>query len=154
MIRELTAETQKIQHVFDLADDLPYEEEILSHWARYLCVLTAGLIETTTRLLFGQYARIHSSPEAANFVVHQMKYQTNLNTEKLRQLLGAFSDKWQRDFDQAITDEQKDAIDSVIANKNNIAHGRPVGISLVRVKEYHAKVAEVINWVSREVLRV
>ncbi len=154
MIHELKAETQKIQHIFDLADTLPQEDEILSHWARYLCVLTAGLIETAIRLLFGQYARTHSSPEAAKFVVHQMKYQTNLNTEKLRQLLGAFSDKWQHDFDKTLTYEQKDAIDSVIANKNNIAHGRSVGISLVRVKEYHAKVTEVINWVSREVLRV
>ena len=152
MIPSVHAEVQQIDHVFKLADVLPKEEEILSHWARYLCVLVAGLIETAAQLVLSEYARTHASTEAATFVVNQMKYQTNLNANKLKQLLGAFSDQWADDFDRSLTDDEKDAIDSILANRHNIAHGRPVGISLVRVKDYYTRVTQVLEKLSARVL--
>lgn len=152
MIYSVHVEVQRIERVFELADVLPKEEEILAHWARYLCVLVAGLIETAAQLVLSEHARTHASTEIASFVVNQMKYQTNLNTNKLTQLLGAFSDQWADDFDRSLTDAQKDAIDSVLANRHNIAHGRPVGISLVRVKDYYIRVTQVLEKFSARVL--
>ena len=152
MIASVHAEVQRIDHVFKLADELPKEEEILSHWARYLCVLVAGLIESAAQLVLSEYARTHASIETASFVVNQMKYQTNLNATKLKQLLGAFSDQWADDFDRSLTDDQKDAIDSILANRHNIVHGRPVGISLVRVKDYFTRVTQVLEKLSAKVL--
>lgn len=151
MIPELHSETQRIEHIFNLAGNLPQEEEILSHWARYLCVLTSGLIETCLRVLFSEYARTHSSNEVYNFVFNQLKYVTNVNIEKIRQLLGSFNPEWADDFTHSITDAQKDAIDSVLANRHNIAHGRSVGISLVRVKDYYDLTIEVLDWISQRV---
>ncbi len=152
MIQSVHVEVQRIEHVLELADELPKEEEVLSHWARYLCILIAGLIETAARLVLCEHARTHASTETASFVVNQMKYQTNLNTNKLTQLLGAFSDQWADDFDRSLTDDQKDAIDSVLANRHNIAHGRSVGISLVRVKDYFVRVTQVLEKLSVRVL--
>ncbi len=152
MIHSVHVEVQRIEHVLELANELPQEEEVLSHWARYLCVLVAGLIETAAQLVLSEHASTHASTETASFVVNQMKYQTNLNTNKLTQLLGAFSDQWADDFDRSLTDDQKDAIDSVLANRHNIAHGRSVGISLVRVKDYYLRVTQVLEKLSVRVL--
>lgn len=153
MMVSVHAEVQRIGHVFKIAAALPQEEEALSHWARYLCVLVAGLIETAAQLVLSEYARTHASSEAANFIANQMKYQSNLNANKLKQLLGAFSDQWADDFDLSLTDAQKDAVDSILANRHNIAHGRFVGISLVRIKDYYDRVIQVLEWVSERVLR-
>jgi hypothetical protein len=40
---------------------------------------------------------------------------------------------------------RKDAVDSVVNNRNRIAHGENVGISYVRIKEYYDRVVEVIE---------
>lgn len=152
MIAPLHDEVQRINHVFALAGGLSPEEEILSHWARYLCVLTAGLIETGARLLCIEYVRLHASPDVEKFVSMRLRNLGNLNTERLQQLLGEFSDDWRQDFDREITDAQKEAINSVLANRHGIAHGRPVGISLVRVKGYYTEILGVLEWMSRKLI--
>lgn len=149
----LHSEEQRIEYIIKLTKDLPQEEEILSHWARYLCVLVAGLIETATQSILSEYSKKHASQEASNFIMSQLKYQSNLNSNKLIQLLGAFSDQWANEFECTLSDSQKDAIDSILANRHNIAHGRSVGISLVRVKDYYSRVSQVLECISNKVLQ-
>jgi hypothetical protein len=151
MIASFHAEVQRINNLFKLAKTLPQEEEVLSHWACYLCILVAGLIENTIGLLLSEYARTHASSEAANFIANQMRYQSNLNASKIRQLLGSFSDQWASDFDSTLLDDQKEAIDSILSNRHNIAHGRSNSISLVRVKDYYSRIQQVLEWISRRI---
>jgi len=151
MILALHTEISRIDHVFQLAAGFSGEEE-LSHWARYLCVLTAGLIESAARLIFSEYARTHSSAETHRFVVGRLERVTNVNTERLRELMGSFSPVWRDAFDRSTSHAQKDAVDSVLANRHNIVHGRSVGISLVRVKGYYDLTVQVVSWISNEVL--
>jgi hypothetical protein len=41
--------------------------------------------------------------------------------------------------------QQKEALDSLLANRNSIAHGRNVGITYARVKEYYSHIKDVIS---------
>ena len=43
-----------------------------------------------------------------------------------------------------LNEEIKDAIDSLIANRNNIAHGQPVGVTYHKVKYWYEKVQEAV----------
>ena len=45
---------------------------------------------------------------------------------------------------------RKDAIDSIMANRHLIAHGKNSGISLVRVKDYLEKSIEVIEFIENQ----
>lgn len=153
MIPELWAARQRVNNSFELASVLPTDEEISSHWARYLCVLSSGLVELGIRQILSEYSRRQSSEEVARFADSRIRYLMNLNTEKIRDVLSCFSPEWRTAFDAYVTDEQKDAIDSIVANRNNIVHGNPVGISFVVVKRYYERAWQVLEWLHKLVLQ-
>jgi hypothetical protein len=150
MRQELHREKQRVDNVFSLVDDLDIDEEVISHWAKYLCILTSGLLENSIRIIVAHYSLINSNPCVASYVRNSIERVTNLNTEKIRQLLGAFSKDWGKIFENSISEEQKDAIDSIYANRNSIVHGRSVGITLVRIKDYYKNIHEVLDWICNE----
>lgn len=145
MIPDINREIHKIDRIFDLVKNLDPAEELLAHWAKYLCVLTSGLIENSLRIILTRYVADKASPQVANFVESKIKGITNLNDEKISQLLGAFSSEWGDRFTTKRTEPQKAAIDSVIANRHLIVHGRSVGLSFVRMKEYFEEVVKTIK---------
>lgn len=144
MILDIFREKQRIDHIFDLAKQLDPADELLAHWARYLCVLTSGFIENSLRVILTRYATDKASPQVANFVESRIKGITNLNEERIAQLLGAFSLEWRGRFIQKRTDAQKAALDSVVANRHLIVHGRSVGLTLARMKNYYVEIVKTI----------
>lgn len=152
MIVELWSAKQKVSHSFELASSLPADDEILAHWARYLCVITSGFIELGVRQILSEYSRRKAAQEIVRFATNRIEGLTNLNTEKIKGVLSCFSPEWRDSFDAKITDEQKDAIDSIVANRNNIVHGRPVGISYAVVKRYYEQAWEVLDWLRLHIL--
>ena len=113
---------QQLDRIFELSRDLPQEEEMLAHWARYLCVLTCGFFESSIRQLIASYVNTTANKRTANYVKHHTRRLTNLNDDKLKQLLGAFSEEWRIGYESRLSSDQKDAIDSIFANRNRIAH--------------------------------
>lgn len=144
---ELLREKQKIDNIFSLIKDQSYDAEILTHWARYICILTSGLLENSLRIMLLHYSTVHSHPNVSNYAKKNIRSITNLNAEKLRQLLGSFSSEWSLSFEQNLSSEQKDAMDSIVANRNNIAHGYTVGITLARVRAYYSRILEIVSWI-------
>ncbi|MBF8294531.1 MAG: hypothetical protein HW389_1076 [Bacteroidetes bacterium] len=47
-------------------------------------------------------------------------------------------------------DGRKEALDTIIANRNRIAHGEDSGITIVRIKEYLEKSIEVLEFVENQ----
>lgn len=150
MIHPVMREKQRLDTVFALVAQVPAQEEVLAHWAKYLCVLASGFIENSLRLLLQAYADQHSKGPITNYVSSRLSGLTNLNDEKIAQLLGSFSPTWRDTFIALRTPQQKDAIDSVLANRHLIAHGRPVGITFIRMKNYYAEIAKVIRMIDED----
>ena len=145
MNKQLLSEKQRLDNLFNQISALPIDDELLAHWSRYLCVLVSGFIENALRILITDYAHRKSHPNVSNYVAKQIKGITNLNEEKILQLLGSFSSDWRELLEGRITDDQKDAINSVVANRHNIVHGRSVGITITRVKEYYERILKVLS---------
>ena len=150
MIQSVAREKQRLDTLFVLAGKLPPEEEALSHWARYLCVLTSGFIENSMRMLLKTYIEQHANDAVANFAWTRIKDLTNLNEERLARLLGSFDPMWRETFEDKTSSQQKDAIDSVVATRHLIAHGQSVGITLVRMKQYLAEVFNAVKIIDEE----
>ena len=144
---ELHREKQRIENIFSLVERLPAEEEILSHWARYLCVMTSGLLENAMRIMLSDFARRHANPRVTKFAQQHIGRLQNLNEERLKQVLGSFDAEWRRSFEAMVTDAHKAAIDSVVDNRNSIAHGLPVGITIARMRGYYNRIVEVVDWI-------
>ena len=82
-----------------------------------------------------------------NYVESRLGRLGNLNTEQLLQLVGSFDRDWHNKLEQFVIGERKDALDSVIANRNNIAHGESVSLTYMRIRDYYKRICEVVDFV-------
>lgn len=142
--RSLYEATARLDRVFEMSDRID-DDEAKSHLARYLCVLTSGYLEEVIKILIQDYVAAQSSPTVANHVSSRTSNLTNLNSEKIGQLLNSFSSSWRDKFIDCLSEEEKDAIDSVVANRHQIAHGRNVGVSYVRIKDWYKDIKRVVD---------
>lgn len=135
---------QRLDRLFDLGmtiDDL----ELQSHWSRYLCVLVSGYVEASVAEIYIDLAKRRSIPAVASYVTAQLDRFQNPNMERILTLIASFDPTVRVTVEEQTTGELKDAIDSIVANRNQISHGRDVGISFGRITEYYTKAKKVIE---------
>lgn len=123
--------------------------EVLSDFARYLCVLVSGYLETVVAELALEHCRHHCSPTVLAYVDSQLQRFQNPNAERVLQLVGAFDSKWRADLETFIDGERRDAVNSVVALRNQIAHGESVGLTYARIREYYEQIKEVVDYMMK-----
>jgi len=153
MIHDVLREKQRLDSLFSMVAQMQADHEVLAHWARYLCVLTSGFIENSLRLILRDYTTRHANEFVAKFVWARIKDLTNLNDEKIASTLAAFNPIWRETFCARRSQEQKDAIDSVLANRHQIAHGRSVGLTMARMRQYYDDVCKALRIVDEECVK-
>lgn len=126
----------------------PDDIELRSDGARYLCVLTSGFLERSVVSLIISYIDDVAHPRAAKLVERKLSRTTNLNAEKLSQLIGSLDSEWEDALRKYLADEKKAAIDSLVALRHEIAHGNPTGVTLATVSDYYGAVKEVVDYLS------
>lgn len=114
--------------------------ELRAHWARYLCVMVSGYLETSIREILGTYAQNTAAPPVRNYVESELRWFQNPNTQKTFDLLRQFNPDWADQLKIASGGEVLAAVDSVNNNRNNIVHGRQVGISFAVIQRYYADI--------------
>lgn len=146
---EIHREKQQLIYVFQLVKNIN-DIETQSHWARYLCILVSGFLENSIKYLITDYSLNTSNEKVAKYVQSTTKNITNLNHEKIKQLLRSFSTLWCDDFEENVDESGKLALDSIVALRNNIAHGRSVGTTYSRIRSYFDKVVDIIDYLERD----
>ncbi|HPO93219.1 MAG TPA: hypothetical protein PL072_07080 [Phycisphaerales bacterium] len=144
----LRAIRDRVERVLQQAD-LAKEPEAKSDLACLACILTSAMIEVACREYVGRYAANRSAPTIAAYVRNKLYFFQNAKSEDIDGLLRGFAPELADEFSAAISDEVKDAVDSVVGKKNELVHGKGVGIGLDTMKRYHKDVLAAI-----EVLRV
>lgn len=71
---------------------------------------------------------------------------------KILTVIGEFSTQWREDVESATNGRLADAVNSVVANRHLIAHGRNVGITYVRIKDYFASVLKVVELIDERLV--
>ncbi len=128
----------RLDKLFEEIKNLPDDNDWLkSHWSRYLCVLAAGYLETAVCEIYVDYAK-HAPPNVRKFVESHLRRFQNPNMEKILQLTGAFSTEWADSLQVEAEGQLKDAVDSIVNLRNQIAHGKDSGISFSQIKSYYA----------------
>lgn len=69
-----------------------------------------------------------------------------LNAERLLQLVGRFDLNWRKELEEFIAGERKAALDSIVANRNQIAHGQSGDLTYARVQTYYANICEIVEF--------
>ena len=119
----------------DTVDAFLNDEELLAHWAKYICILVSGFLEVALREILGQYVDAQcSDPNVANFVRKVLDGASNPNVDKLLRVTGQFSVEWKAQLRARLTEEQAAAMNNVITNRHAIAHGRDCDLTYARIK--------------------
>ena len=125
--------------------------EMQAHWAKYVCVLCAGLLENALSELYTDYARGAASEPVAAYVRANISKTQNPKTSKYVQIASTFKKEWGEELSTFANEEgRKEALDSIMSNRHLIAHGKRSDISMARVKEYLRKSIELIELVEEQ----
>jgi hypothetical protein len=138
---------QRLDYLFGKTPQVSVDAEILAHWARYLCVLTSGYLETSVRAIFKSYAHATADPKVAKYVERCLDDFQSPKMEAILNLAQSFSSDWEEKIRTYAIGQRKDAIDSIVANRHNIAHGRNVGISFATIAQYYKSVKETVDFI-------
>jgi hydroxylamine reductase (hybrid-cluster protein) len=148
--REISSNKQKLDYLFTKITAFSGDTYLESHWARYLCILVSGFLETSVRIIYREYAKKKATPEVANFVEEKLKNFQNPNMDKILQLTGGFSKEWASELRFQTDGELKAAVESISNNRNQIAHGVSVGITYSQIKSYYDRAIKVIELIENQ----
>lgn len=143
--RDLHARKQQLDELFKRVDRFRDDFELQNHWARYLCVLVSGFIEDSVRSLLLEYVTAAAAPNVKSYVAEQLRYFTNAKMDSILTLVGHFNRAWAEQLRLATEGELKDAVDSIIARRHEIAHGKSSGLSYVYMRDYYDRAVVVIE---------
>lgn len=124
MGRDTQSVTQRIDSLIAQYGDLPEEGDARSHWARYVCVVVSGLLETAVEEMCSDYASSRGHQSLAHFVGKSVSWNNQANVEVICKTLGKFRGEWRDKAYQVMSEEERSAINSVVSLRHGIAHGR------------------------------
>jgi hypothetical protein len=146
---EVSRRQQQLDATFKRASAFRADPEAAADFARHLCVLVSGYLERSIVELLLDQTRRTSGPRVQHFVESQVERFMNAKCGKILELFGSFSTEWRTDLEGYLVDERKDAVDSVVALRHQIAHGRHVGVTLVQIERYYQVIKTVVEHFER-----
>ena len=150
---ELNRQLQGLQRLIEstsrsTADDI----ELQGHWGKYLCVLTAGFLENAISAIYIELASRSSAHHVASYAGRMLEKIQNPKAEKFVETAGAFNKSWGEELSLFFKEnaEVKEAIDSIMANRHRIAHGKNTSVSLAMVKGYLKNSVKALDFIERQ----
>lgn len=119
--------------------------EAVSHFARYICVLSCAHLEMSIKAICVEYTKNKSCRSVANFVESYVRLFRGPKWESILSLLSRFDKQWSNSVIAATPEEVKDAVISVVSLRNQIAHGESVGVTLSRIERLHSGVVRFVD---------
>lgn len=148
-LKELVSYESRLNDLFRKAEEID-DIEIKSHFARYLCVLTSGYIETSLRAILEDFAERKSHPYVSRYVAQRIKAFQNPSFGKIEELIRQFDPVMADHVSEFSDDQIRDAVNSVVNNRHQIAHGSNTGLSIVPLKNWKEKIIDLIGFVESE----
>jgi hypothetical protein len=145
---EIERHRQKLDATFKRASSASGDAELLSDFARYLCVLVAGFLEQAVIEIALEHVRSHSQSSVQRHVENRLRRFTSANTDHIIQLFGSFDSDWRIDLEGYLIDEYKDAINGVVDLRHSVSHGRYVGVTMASVQNYYDRVKRVVEHIA------
>jgi hypothetical protein len=139
---------QRIDDLFVLADACD-SYETKSELASFAAVLTSGLIESSCRRFLLRFTVQRSHTAVARYVESKMYFFQNAKTSQIEELLGFFDPDFARQFNADLTEDELAAVNSVVTNKNHLAHGENPGLGLEVMSRYYRLCLSAIKKIER-----
>lgn len=132
-----------------LAEKTPAEPDEQADWAKYLSVLVSGYLEQALKEILLEFADQHDANRLQNYIEATWPESRNMKTANIREILNHFDQGWGASFDQWIEqgDQYKSEINSLIASRNDIAHGKEANTTNVTLRSTRNRLRIVLELV-------
>lgn len=149
---ELNIQYNRIQQLIIKAKEFEPDDELRSHLTKYICVLCSGFIENSVFHAFSDIAENSCDPSVVlTYTKSQLFKIQNANSEKIRALAKSFNPDWHDVLRDYMQEENRGAaINYILKDRHNIAHGRNSDITIIKLEDYLNKTAEVIRYIENE----
>jgi len=151
--KELQKQSLKILELINEAEKRYEEdEEFQSHFAKYICILCSGFMENAVELIYSDFIkRITTSEELILFIESNLQKILNPNSEKLKNIVETFNKSWKKDLNDFLQiDEKSAALNYIIKQRHKIAHGEDSLVTLGKIRDYHLKTVEIIEFLENQ----
>lgn len=128
--------------------DTQFDLQIQSDLAKYLVVRVGGLVEQVISEVVLAHVRTRSAPTVSEHVEWRMKAFQNPSVERVLQLVGSFGKVWRAELEALVTQSEREALASVMLQRNKVAHGEDSTVSLAQVKQYYSEIRSLLDKVA------
>ena len=125
------------------------DDDLQAELARYLCILVSSSIEERCRDVASAFASARSAPEIVRFVRARTKRLRSPSSGNIRDFFRGFDPVRANGWYDELADDQRDALDSIAANRNQLAHGVSVGLSLGMLTFYSERAGRAMGRLGR-----
>lgn len=150
---ELKQQSEKIINLIATAE-LTFDEgdELRSHMAKYICILCSGFLENAIHAIYTDYVKKETtSITVISFATIILNKIQNPNSEKIRAIAKNFKLEWETGLNLFLQQEERNtALNYIIKDRHRIAHGKDSDITLSRIREYHNKAVEIIEFLETQ----
>jgi hypothetical protein len=122
------------------------DPEIASFLSSYLVVMLSGVYEDCIEHLLAQRAARGQDNEVTSYISKSL-HETFRNPTfgALVGVLGKFSDQYAQRMREGVQERDAQALDSIVNNKNLIAHGRRSQLTVNEVVTFHGGVVRIFE---------
>ena len=156
--RELAAQLASLKSLLERTDAAAGGNiDLVGHWGRYLCVLTAGFLENALVEVYREFVRAAASPQVARFASARLERISNPKAGLFVDTARSFDPAWADALDAFLDQDggrRRNAIDSIMSNRNRIAHGEGTQVSVGRVRGWLPGCVQVVEFIENQLLGV
>lgn len=150
---ELNRQYNRISGLIVKTKEFEPDDVLRSHLTKYICVLCSGFIENSIYHTFSDIAENSCSPSVVlTYTKSQLYKIQNANTDKIRALAKSFHPDWDEKIKIYLQENNRGAaINYILKDRHNIAHGRDSDITIAKLEDYLNKTVEVIKYIEDEI---
>jgi hypothetical protein len=127
--------------------------ELIGHWGKYLCVLTAGFLENALQAVYSDFVERTSSPSVAKFSIAALGRISNPKASRFIETARSFDPDWADELEAYIDEDgskRRNAINSIMAVRHQIAHGKSTSMSVGRIRQCLPSCVEVVEFIEEQ----
>ncbi len=93
--QELGQQLERINSLFERSQEACGDNvEMLSHWAKYLCVLVAGFLENAIEDVYSRFVMSAASEPVQNYAISRLSTIQNPKTGRFIEVAQSFKKSW------------------------------------------------------------
>lgn len=151
MYEVIVEQEEKLQRLFSHAKDMQdldeLDDEAKSGFVSYLCIRTFGYIEWAIKTILKEHVKSNMrDTQTYNYVESQLR-NLRLRRAQIIDLIGTFDGQWSEGLKNRITTDHGDSLKAIVLNRNDIAHGGDVDLSLHDLERQFGHAKAVVGFV-------